>query len=58
MWAMNGKNQLVVKLEMNWLSLRKNNLKFKTFKLLILIRGLYRVYLKLMKENQKITTCD
>ena len=39
---------------MNWLSLRNNRLKFKTsWKLLIILGGIYRIYLKWTKNNQR-----
>ena len=44
---------------MSRLRLRNNILKFKTImKITKKFRGLYGIYLKLMKENQNITTCD
>ena len=44
---------------MNRLSLRNNWLKFKTSrKITHHFRGIYRIYLSLVKKNQKITTCN
>jgi hypothetical protein len=44
---------------MNQLSLRNNLLKFKTFqKITDHFRGLYKTYLKIVKENPNITTCE
>ena len=44
---------------MNRLSLRNNQLKFKTLgKILLIIEEFYRIYVKLLKKNQKFTTCN
>ena len=50
---MNGENQLLE--PMNRLSLRKNRLKFTTSGKLSFKRTSYEIYLKLMKENWKLT---
>ena len=43
----------------NQLSLRNNWLKVKTLEeLLVIFRGIYRIYLKFMKKNQKMSTCN
>ena len=44
---------------MNRLSLRNNWLKFKAAgKLPIVLRGIYRIYLNLVKENRRMSTCN
>ena len=57
MRAMNGRTDM--HLHMNRLSLRDKFWSSKTFKKITNpFRGQYGIYLKLMKENHKITTCD
>ena len=48
------------KSQKNWLSLRNNRLKFKTArkKITDCFRRIYRIYVKVMKKNRKITTCN
>ena len=46
-------------LQMNWLSLRNNWLKLKdSGDLRIHFRGIYRIYLNLLKRNRKMSTCN
>ena len=54
-WTERTDNQL----QINRLSLRNNQLKFKrSGKLPIIFRGIYRLYLKLVKKTRKVTTCN
>ena len=46
-------------LQMNRLSLRNNQLKFKTaWKITKRFRGIYRIHPKLIKENRRMSTCN
>ena len=46
-------------LQMNRLRSRNNRLKLKTSEALpIIFRGICRIYLKLMKKNRKMSTCN
>ena len=59
--ALNGENQLLVTNEPFEFKLQNNQLKIKTSeekKILIIFIWIYGIYLKLIKKNQKITTCN
>ena len=53
---MKGENRLLARLQMNRLRLRNNWFQFKTSRKQLDIREIYRVCLKLVKKNQKIST--